>query len=523
MNKVIFVFLMAGIFSITTGSVLAHDAPTVILMEAAGFNPAAVTIHAGNTVVFKNTDTQDHWPASNDHPTHEVYSAFDPKRPILPGQEWRFVFSTEGTWQWHDHLYPNQHGVVTVRGSDENFSEGVGPADTFVTAVADYVTALLDRFAWSPKTEPAPQAAEAYRDPAPYLIPTLYESITSTCAKNEECSLTQLVEVITHHGPAAALELLALLEKNGFIHSNDDYHQVAHQIGRATAENFGINSQSFLLCPTSFNYGCGHGFFEYVLGRSASSQEAASRICGSLDDDAAYSDKFKFYCYHGLGHGIMMAEANNLDSSLVICDSLENVSGRIGCWQGVFMQNVVSEIQGEARENVFSAQDPLAPCNRVAPQYRYQCYINHGGYLVGLFNYSARDAAEACLGAGDQATPCIQAIGLLTTNPGWQPLLMKNIPLDPRLDPGLQICNTFSPATRADCFVGALDNIMNYDDLDLQRRAIPFCESAVNWSPAACYRQIGINIMRQEADSLRRQALCEEILLEYQSYCLEWI
>lgn len=84
----------------------------VIAVTEEGFHPPRLTIRVGETVTFRNDGRHDHWPASNIHPTHEVYPEFDAQKPIVPGQSWSFRFDRSGTWRFHDHLYPQAGGLV---------------------------------------------------------------------------------------------------------------------------------------------------------------------------------------------------------------------------------------------------------------------------------------------------------------------------------------------------------------------------------------------------------------------------
>ncbi len=79
-----------------------------------GYSPSSLTIHAGDTVRFINAGHDDRWPASNIHPTHEIYPAFDPRKPVISGASWTFRFDREGKWYYHDHLDPSIHGLITV-------------------------------------------------------------------------------------------------------------------------------------------------------------------------------------------------------------------------------------------------------------------------------------------------------------------------------------------------------------------------------------------------------------------------
>ncbi|MBI2141023.1 hypothetical protein HYU16_01225 [Candidatus Woesearchaeota archaeon] len=83
-----------------------------VLITATGFNPQTLTIKAGETVLFLNQDTAQHWPASAVHPTHVVYpepggcigSKFDSCKGLATGEPFMFTFNEKGSWKYHDHL-----------------------------------------------------------------------------------------------------------------------------------------------------------------------------------------------------------------------------------------------------------------------------------------------------------------------------------------------------------------------------------------------------------------------------------
>jgi hypothetical protein len=233
-------------------------------------------------------------------------------------------------------------------------------------------------------------------------------------------------------------------------------------------------------------------FFEYVLGRTDSTTEAADAICASLDD--TYSAKFKFYCYHGVGHGVMMQQAYDLDASLTICDDLGVTSAQEGCWQGVFMENVNAVMtQYAEREGVFSDNDPLAPCNVVASEYRQQCYLNHAGYLMQFFSNDVAAASNSCLEAGDWINDCMQSIGLMVTNPVWQANLYTSNSELGQTETAIALCNQFPAPYQRDCVLGGVDNITNFDRLDVTR-SDAFCASSQSDFQEECYARIGSNL-----------------------------
>lgn len=87
----------------------------VIEMSDAGFSPRDISIKIGDRVEFRNVSSDGFfWPASNLHPTHELYPAFDPREPIAPGDIWSFTFKKRGEWSFHDHLRAEKRGTITV-------------------------------------------------------------------------------------------------------------------------------------------------------------------------------------------------------------------------------------------------------------------------------------------------------------------------------------------------------------------------------------------------------------------------
>lgn len=85
-----------------------------IVLTENGFEPNNVRIQKGTEVIFSSTLGKQFWPASNLHPSHGIYPAFDPLRPIEPEGTWSFVFDQAGTWGLHDHLRSYYTGTIEV-------------------------------------------------------------------------------------------------------------------------------------------------------------------------------------------------------------------------------------------------------------------------------------------------------------------------------------------------------------------------------------------------------------------------
>jgi plastocyanin len=101
----------------------------IIKITANGFEPKEVEISKGTKVTWINEQSNLSWPASDVHPTHEVYPGssikkcgtpeqdkiFDACRGLNKREKWSFVFNEVGEWHYHDHLNPSWTGKIVVK------------------------------------------------------------------------------------------------------------------------------------------------------------------------------------------------------------------------------------------------------------------------------------------------------------------------------------------------------------------------------------------------------------------------
>ncbi|HEX9415970.1 MAG TPA: hypothetical protein VF895_04620 [Gaiellaceae bacterium] len=344
----------------------------------------------------------------------------------------------------------------------------------------------------------------SYRAPDSYSLQTLERQPYGCAKNNEQCAIAYLTKLTKHYGPHASLGVLGSLEQTGQIDPAFDTHQLAHLVGQTTAQSFGANKRAFNLCPQTFNYGCVHGFFIYVLGHTATPSKAASVICNSANPGGPLVPTFS--CWHGVGHGVMMARGNDLQASLAVCNTLGSPSAADGCWQGVFMENVNAEMRHQARPGVFSKTQPLRPCTRVQTAYRLECFINQAGWLAYLAGDDISKMARYCLAApSPYVSICAQSIGLMVTNPSWQ------VEFVPRTKGSFEqiawsLCTRFPARLQKDCVLGGVDNLANFDQLDVTRSNV-FC-ALTGRAQSTCFREIGVNLARRTASADEARARC---------------
>ena len=107
----------SGQVEATTTAAIAIDPllhVSVIITENGQFDPAEIKVRKGGKVTWVNKGKLFVWPASNDHPSHQMYSGFDAFKGIGNGESYSFMFEKIGTWPYHDHLNPSVSGKIIV-------------------------------------------------------------------------------------------------------------------------------------------------------------------------------------------------------------------------------------------------------------------------------------------------------------------------------------------------------------------------------------------------------------------------
>lgn len=364
----------------------------------------------------------------------------------------------------------------------------------------------------------------APRDPT-----AIASSIQTACSGNDDrqsCMEKAILAIVDQQGPEPAIRALTILISDGTMHGKGDYHDFVHRIGRLTAKKEGLNPDGFFLCPVDYNYGCQHGFFEQALVEEPDAVKAAETVC----DEKLMADKplkFLFYCYHGVGHGVMMAKAYDLDASLAVCDEFTQESQRSGCQQGVFMEAVVGYMNGTAkREGVFSETNRLAPCDRLDARFQYQCFINLGGYLAasgGRGPGAVERATAPCLKAGPtNVRPCLASVGLTSTNPGWQAALTPNYEEGETAKNGAAICAHFPTGYQDECVTAGIDNLAQFDRGDTTRM-VQFCQQVMAEFQAICFSHIGQAVHNEMPAGTPVDIICEGVPEVHRSLCIQGI
>jgi len=100
---------------LTATSSISLPRVITVTYTSAGFSPKTAIIGRGGTVTFVNKSGDRMWIASDPHPTHNGYPAFDQRASVGRDGTWSFTFDTVGAWPYHNHSVPTLGGTIVVQ------------------------------------------------------------------------------------------------------------------------------------------------------------------------------------------------------------------------------------------------------------------------------------------------------------------------------------------------------------------------------------------------------------------------
>lgn len=393
-----FLGLLVLIAFLTPKIIFAHSQTQVVEMTPNGFEPQTVTVDENSTVLFVNQDKVAHWPASNVHPTHDIYPEFDPQKPIEPGNSWSFKPKKVGEWKYHDHLFPHIRGTIIVIGEESTNvvrpPGGLAWLDQIRTVILSTVKKLIRSLGLRLQDDKRNMPSSDFIKLPPAQQTKEIESI----AKNTD--------------PGIAWEYLkeTFKAQGG---SSGNIHDLAHLAGGLIFEINGFEGLG--KCSQEFAFGCYHGFLDKAFAKNLDRLLDAQNACLKLGPENSGPVAS---CIHGIGHGVASFHSTaDLKASLSSCRKL--TSGREYCFDGVFMEFVRS-----APGSFFKADDPLYPCDSLEKEFGYvyslACGRNQPSLLMGRFKLGFDEVVPICLNSDSKPfkEACFDALGFSLASTG---------------------------------------------------------------------------------------------------------
>ena len=436
---VLLVFLILGIGLMTifaSGRISNSSGQYQVELREDGFYPPSLTIEKGSMVTFTTKLSSFFWPASNFHPSHDLYPEFDPKVPVDPKGNWTFQFSRVGSWDYHDHLSPYFKGIIQV----------------------------IETTGTTPKQVSGLQCVG------------LTGQVPIDCRK---------------------AELLVMLEKEGLdrtfqqieeFYKNDQEflkgcHGVAHDLGVASYNLYKKDKDSVLSPRTSYcANGFYHGFMEAFLG-ATKSIELSRQFC--LYVDAKLTDQAPdayLQCFHGIGHGSIeftlgegrrpsSNEAVLIKPALDLCEKASQKPEELyrctsGAFNGVANMYISGEYGLDPRE-----EDPLWICKIQPDKYKESCYGNMNSYLMWQSKNDFKEALKfvSVLTDGHAEMGVNYLAGMAAASN------LLGFDLD-KISASLQACRDLAFNLKDSCLKGLAQGYLEHGTPALEYRdAIKFC------------------------------------------------
>ena len=237
------------------------------------------------------------------------------------------------------------------------------------------------------------------------------ETCTGENATNFMCYDNLYAAIVREEGIEESFAFLRKeYQDNAYVETQ--CHQITHVIGKAAVEKFPSVSEAYGVGDSFCWSGYYHGVIEAVIADIGyvNLDNNLDSICDDIKGERKYS--FDHYnCVHGLGHGIMVLNQNELFESLAQCDILKEYWDAASCWSGAFMENIMTDYR-----NHFTAylktEDLLYPCNAVNAQYKKTCYLMQTSYMLKVNNQNFKETFSLCKKADEGFEDiCYQSLG----------------------------------------------------------------------------------------------------------------
>ena len=246
-----------------------------------------------------------------------------------------------------------------------------------------------------------------------------------------------------------------------------DCHDQGHHLGKfmyGFTGNLTLSlSNANKSCGGSIYHGVMENYFktEIFFDNQLPDDLETNSICENMGG-YPYSE-VQIQCSHGVGHGLAVAYDYDVFSAVKRCDEFENVVNQRFCKNGVFMQNLVENIE-RGGGGAFDKEDQLYPCNELSAAYSGECYQYQGTYILFENRLSLDDSFAVCdtIEYETDIRDCYYGIGMNMAVTFYNKI--EQLP---------QTCNKGKPDFQNSCIVGIVYMIAN----ELRNeKAFEFCK-----------------------------------------------
>ena len=148
------------------------------------------------------------------------------------------------------------------------------------------------------------------------------------------CLAPWLEDIVARQGAGTAMQAAERLVRSGVM---NDCHVMAHTVGHASWRKTRELRAAFGACSTNCIQGCWHGVVEASMMGPAR-QRIETKQTLAFCDALGQRTLERRQCLHGIGHGIMHQQRNDLQAAVAQCEALGAHDERFQCLGGLWMQ-----------------------------------------------------------------------------------------------------------------------------------------------------------------------------------------
>ena len=221
-------------------------------------------------------------------------------------------------------------------------------------------------------------------------------------------NINDLGDIVKEQNPRAALkELASRMKTDKFVFKN--CHFMAHEIGRLSYDKYGDFDTALQYQDTTCSDGYLHGVIEEKFVKFPHNNHEIITAVQSICNRYTYPDR----CWHGVGHGLMFFTSNDLPAALQICDTYPLLKARYRCYEGVFMENFLSDPNNHPSAYL-DPDDPFTPCPDEPSKFKPTCYFYVPIYYLKLNHDDYASAINWCQSAEiGYESACVRGVGSL--------------------------------------------------------------------------------------------------------------
>ncbi len=183
-------------------------------------------------------------------------------------------------------------------------------------------------------------------------------------------------------------------------------HPLLHELGHAAYTYYGSYAPAIAYQNELCDSGYTHGVVEEYL--SSGHVPIAQALQAACQPGAATFRQWQ--CYHGLGHGAMIALDGDVAKSIALCGGLPSSFSSDACVNGVFMQHFVVT----AHDGSVPKVNPtgLGDCQSQPARYKTVCYTYAPSAYLTVHDRQYQAALHWCQTAEQDYVPaCITGVG----------------------------------------------------------------------------------------------------------------